>query len=242
MYTGFHTAASGLTAQSRILDTMGNNIANADSAGYKKDYLVTTTFGEHLEMQNGVNVGNVNFGTRADATYTSFEQGAEISTGRPLDFFIKGEGFFNIIMPDGTVRLTRNGQFSLNQDGFLTDSRGNTVAGQNGPILIGSSDFTVDEAGRIYRDGQYLDVLAVTAPADYNNLDKIDEGYFVNTGAAGENIDFSVIQGSVEASNIDMVQEMADMIASSRNFQSCSRIIKVFDEIMDMAANQVGRL
>ena len=99
----------------------------------------------------------------------------------------------------------------------------------------------MDEAGRIYRDGQYL-TSCVTAPADYNNLDKIDEGYFVNTGAAGENIDFSVIQGSVEASNIDMVQEMADMIASSRNFQSCSRIIKVFDEIMDMAANQVGRL
>ena len=95
---------------------MGNNIA-MPSAGYKKDYLVTTTFGEHLEMQNGVNVGNVNFGTRADATYTSFEQEPRFLQDVRWTFYQR-RGFFNIIMPDRTVRLTRNGQFSLNQDGF----------------------------------------------------------------------------------------------------------------------------
>ena len=219
MYTGFYTAASGLTTQNKVVDVMGNNIANADTAGYKKDYLVTSTFGEHLQRQNGREIGNVNFGSRADHTYTSFEQGIETGTGRTLDFLIKGDGFFNVTMPDGTTRLTRNGQFSLDADGYLVDNRGNMINCQNGPVMIGNADFTVDEYGRGYL-----------------------EGYFVNTGAENNEFNYSVVQGSIESSNIDMVEEMADMIASSRSFQACSQVIKIFDEIMNKSANQVGRL
>ncbi len=242
MYTGFYTAASGLTTQNKVVDVMGNNIANADTAGYKKDYLVTSTFGEHLQRQNGREIGNVNFGSRADHTYTSFEQGIETGTGRTLDFLIKGDGFFNVTMPDGTTLLTRNGQFSLDADGYLVDNRGNMINCQNGPVMIGNADFTVDEYGRVYLEGNYLDTLAITCPADYNNLEKAGEGYFVNTGAENNEFNYSVVQGSIESSNIDMVEEMADMIASSRSFQACSQVIKIFDEIMNKSANQVGRL
>ena len=242
MYTGFYSAASGMVANNRKIDVLSNNVANADTAGYKKDYIVTASFGEHMLAQNGVNVGNVNYGVRPDATYTSFIQGSENVTGRSLDMLIRGEGFFNVIMPDGTVWLTRNGQFELDENGFLVDSRGNMISGANGPIMVGGADFTVNENGEIFRDGVYIDTLLITCPADYNNLDKVGEGYFVNNGGLNGEFGFSVIPGSKETSNLNMVDEMADMIAASRQYQSCAKVVQIFDEIMEKAANQVGKV
>lgn len=242
MYTGFYSAASGLIANSRAVDVVANNLANADTAGYKKDFLITTSFGEHMLVQNGTALGAVNFGVRPDITHTSFEQGGETVTGCTLDLLIRGEGFFTILLPDGTTRLTRNGQFELNENGFLTDGRGNMVVCANGPVMIGDADFTVDHEGRIFRGGVYLDTLSITCPADYGSLSKADEGYYVNTGGAAGEFNFSVVQGSLERPNTNMAEEMTEIIGLSRHFQSCANVIKIFDEIMEKAANQVGKV
>ena len=95
--------------------------------------------------------------------------------------------------------------------------------------------------GRIFR-AVYLDTLLITCPADYGSLSKADEGYYVNTaGAAGE-FNFSVVQGSLERPNTNMAEEMTEIIGLSRHFQSCANVIKIFDEIMEKAANQVGKV
>ena len=122
MYTGFHTAASGLTAQSRILDTMGNNIANADSAGYKKDYLVTTTPESISRCKTGLTWAML-ISARGRMRHTR-------RLSRSRDFYrtsvglLSKEGLFQYHNAgrDGTPDKKR--AVSLNQDGFLTDSRG----------------------------------------------------------------------------------------------------------------------
>ena len=146
-------------------------------------------------VQNGTALGAVNFGVRPDITQTSFEQGGETVTGRTLDLLIRGEGFFTVLLPDGTTRLTRNGQFELNENGFLTDSRGNMVVCANGPVMIGDADFTVDHDGRIFRGRGLPRHLLITCPADYGACQRRTRGIMSTPAARPANSIFSVVQG-----------------------------------------------
>lgn len=241
MIRGFYTAATGLQTQSKAMDVISNNFANADTPGYKKDVLVTTTFGEHMAIHQGQPVGEMSLGNSVDDTLTSFEQGAAEQTGRTLDVCIHGAGFFNVQPPNGGSVLTRNGQFSLNPEGYLVTSQGYLVQGQNGPIQVGTADFTVDEQGRIFVGDQYVDTFDIVCPADWNVLTKIGEGFFNNPQ---DNVPFTGVleQGALEMPNIDITKQMTDMISSIRHFQSCSQVIRMLDQIMQKSANEVGRL
>lgn len=241
MIRGFYTAATGLQTQSKVMDVLANNFANADTPGYKKDILVTTSFGQYMATQQGQPVGEMTFGNRVAGTFTSFEQGATEQTGRTLDICIHGAGFFNVQLPDGGSLLTRNGRFFLNEEGYLVTAQGYLVQGQNGPIQVGTADFTVDPQGQIFVDGQYVDTLDIVCPADWNGLAKVGEGYFVNPQ---NRVPFTGVleQGAIELSNMDIIQQMTDMLSSFRNYQTCSQIVRMLDQIMQKSANEVGRI
>ncbi len=246
MIRGLYTAGSGMLTSGRAIDLIGNNIANSATAGYKSDRLMTTTFGERLTYQIGLEnrqIGSMSSGVAADQVSTSFTQGAISETGNPLDLAIAGDGFFAVETSDGETMLTRNGQFLVDQEGYLTDAAGNRVLGEKGTIRMETADIQVDTSGRIYMGGEYRDTLKIISPKDSVGVTKAGEGLFSFDDGAEQN-DFTgqILQGCTESSNVDMVTEMSEMMVRSRSFQSCSKIVQMTDEILEKTVNEIGRV
>ena len=245
MTRGVYIAATGLLSQARSLDVIGNNLANLETAGYKKDVLTKKSFGDHLTYRlspegGAAQIGSSSSGVIADGTITQYSQGETERTNRNLDLAIQGEGFFTVILQDGTPALTRDGQFTLDQDGYLTDFAGNRVQGTNGLIQLNNPDFTVDQSGNIYSGNTLAGTLMITCPADPTSVKKQGEGLYSFSGAS---VGFTgrIEQGALEASNVDMTSEMAGMIAGTRSFQTCAQIVRTMDEMMSKAV-QLGSL
>jgi len=244
MGRGIYTAATGLISNTRSMNVTGNNLANLETAGYKKDSITKRSFGDHLTYllsQNGEadEIGTLTHGVISDETVTDYGQGALLGTGRSLDLAIGGEGFFTVMRANGTA-LSRNGRFSLDGEGYLTDGAGNRVLGEGGQIKIENMDFSVDEKGNIYEDGKLTDTLRITCPADGAAVTKLGEGFY---GYEGDTAAFEgkIVQGALESSNVDVAGEMARMITDTRAFQSCAQVVRTMDETISKGV-QLGSL
>jgi flagellar basal-body rod protein FlgG len=147
MMKGFYTATSGLINRGNVINTISNNIANSNTAGYKKDDCILKSFGEHmtyrLSSKNSAEIGQTSGGIVLDEIYTQYEQGNLQNTANPFDLAIEGEGFFTLQLANGERALTRNGQFQMSKDGYLIDLQGNMVLSTNGPLKIDTSNFYV---------------------------------------------------------------------------------------------------
>ena len=155
MYQGFYNLASGMLTQSRNLNVVSNNMVNIQTAGYKKDKMVSSTFQEEMMYRTGKHYkeGSEALATTskirtAERTYVNYEQGAFDQTDGIYDFAMGDRGFFCIETPMG-IRYTRNGSFSVDEEGYLTLNGMGRVLGTDGPIQIDNEDFTVDSRGRI---------------------------------------------------------------------------------------------
>lgn len=246
MIKGLYTAGSGMLTSGRAIDLIGNNLANASTVGYKSDRLITKTFGERLTYQVGLEsapIGSTGAGVAQDQVSISFAQGAIGETGRALDFAIAGDGYFAVETAEGETALTRNGQFTIDAEGRLTDMGGNRVLGERGPVELETADIQVDASGRIYAGGEYLDTLKIAGPQDPAGMTKRGGGLFSFDGGA-ELGPFTgqVLQGCTESSNVDMVTEMSEMMRYSRSFQTCSKLVQMTDEILGKTVNEIGRL
>lgn len=186
MYQGFYELTSGMLTQQRNLNTISNNLANIETAGYKKDTQVNSTFDEEMLIRTGrynkKNPKELGVQTpivKADETLTDFSQGVLHETGQKYDFAIEGEGFFNIQTNEG-IRYTRNGSFSLNADGDLMLDGLGLVLGQDGnPIHLDNEDVNMDSYGRIIyqADGRIAGQIRLTG-LDTNQLVKEDSGLY----------------------------------------------------------------
>lgn len=249
MVRGFYAAGSGMLANSRKLDIAAGNIANSRTSGYKKDKAVSSAFQERLVLRTdggalseAQQIGNISQGQTIAGVYTSFEQGSIVQTGNAFDLAIDGEGFFSMLGPDNTVLYTRNGEFFLDGYGYITDSAGWLLLGENGPINTQGRVFDVSPDGVVSVDGTPIDRLAIFCPANYDALAKRDRGMFAATGAAGQRpFTGNVLQGCVEASNANMVDEMMSIIQSQRSFQSCSQVVRIIDATLQKAV-ELGRM
>lgn len=247
MITGLYAATSGMLANSRALDTIGNNVSNAGSAGYKTDDVIFTSFGDALTYRIGgsvtAGVGTTSNGALVDTVYTDYRQGNLEETGRSLDLALWGNGFFTVRQPNGAEALTRNGQFAVDANGYLIDAMGNQVLGQNGALQVGIAEIAVDGTGRVYAAGQYIDTLRITSPQDPAALTKQEGGLL--TGFAGQPQaawDGKVQQGYLETSSVDLGEEVTGMIERSRAFQSCSQMVKMLDTVLEKTVNEIGRI
>ena len=236
MIRGLYTAGTGLTNAARNIEVAGNNVTNCDTVGYKKDEAVSVSFNEYMNysMANtgSKEIGRIANGVELGQVYAVLEQGGLKQTGKDTDFAILGEGFFTLITPDGKNQLTRNGQFGVDESGYLTDDFGNIVLGEAGPINVGQSDFSVTATGEVQVNGENKGKLLITCPTDLNALTK-EEGtlfsYVGNTKAfQGE-----IRQGVLENSNVEITDEMTDIMSYTRSFQSCSQMIKMIDKITE---------
>jgi flagellar basal-body rod protein FlgG len=254
MFRGFYTLTSDMLTQQRRLNVISNNMANAATPGFKKDSLMTTTFAEALAYRTGsidksdqTPLSTIAMMRVADEKITSYEQGGFDTTGRPLDVAIAGEGFFVIQTPGGENVYTRNGSFTLDEEGYLFLQHIGRVAGADGnPIMLATDKIEFKWDGTIvHADSQTpMGKLAVVGFTDYYPLEKTGEGMFLNEDPANVyEMDMPDVRWRMlERSNVNAMDEMVAMITSQRAIQSASQIIKMYDMIMSKAANEIGRL
>jgi len=234
---GMTESVETLLMQEQRLNQISNNLANVDTAGYKKD---NVTFWEMLYTASD-NRQRVGKGVK---NLTDYAQGVMDMTANPLDIAISGNGYFKIQTPSG-VRYSRAGNFQLNSRGQLSTGDGNLVLGDGGPIALTNSNFEVSPDGRIVANGATVGKLAIVNFTDPRGLIKEGANLFrpknnsVQEDAAG---DYTVKQGFLEKSNVNSVVEMTEMIDLHRAYESQQKVITTIDEIDDQSIRRVGKL
>lgn len=274
MYQGFYNLTSGMLTQQRKLNVVSNNMVNVQTAGYKKDTMTQKTFQEEMLIRTGkynkdnpsdlVTTSKI---VTAEQTYTDFEQGAFEQTDDIYDFAIGGNGWFSIQTNAG-VMYTRNGSFSVDQEGYLElNNLGRVLGANDQPIQIPTENFTVDTAGNIIvntssaalytgepgneatetTDQQTVSYgqIKLVDFQDLTQLHKEDNGLYSTNQAA------TVVNGQdgtqlqwtmLERANVDMVDEMTQMISSQRALQGAAQMLKMYDNLMARASSDVGKL
>jgi flagellar basal-body rod protein FlgG len=223
-------------------ETIANNLANASTPGYKKDQIFTR---ELTRAQARLTTRKTDWETpMIDQIYTQHSQGALDRTGNPLDLALEGEGFLTVESSDGTALLTRAGNFEIDNEGYIATPDGGRLLGDGGPINVGGGKVVVSESGQVQVDGDAVANIRVVEVDDRNALRKIGQSEFmipdgVNPTAA---INFTIRQGYLETSNVDIIKEMVEMIISYRNYEADAQALKSQDESLENLINNVGRI
>lgn len=266
MLRGFYTAASGMIAEQRRQEALSNNITNANTPGYKADQPTLRAFPELLMKQMGSTsipttrglkypfnnaIGKLNTGVYVQENVPTFVQGDMRETGISTDLALvngvlpdeTGGLFFTLQGEDGEQRYTRNGNFTVDGQGFLVTNQGHYVLDQAGNLIQPNGlDFAVAGDGTIQMAGQTIS-LGIAYTADAAQMAKEGEGMFVGAaGAVPPGATFTVKQGFLERSNVNSLEAMTQMMESYRMFETNQRVLKAYDESMGKAVNEVGRL
>lgn len=257
MVRGLYTAYTGMLNQQKKMDTLSNNLANADTTGYKKEGVTAKTFETQLaiKVKDGSNayidqqIGKLNLGVKIGENYTDYSQGSYRYTGNTYDLALGGDGFFNISFMnkagEQSVKYTRDGNFTIDNEGALRTQDGDYVLGESGEIYIPTNavDVSINKLGEIYADGEYIDTIKITDFEDYNYLKKYGENmYDAVDGATEKEPTATIDQGYLEQSNINVVTEMVNMISLSRTYEANQRLIQTMDDALDKSANQIGKV
>ncbi|MEW6602193.1 MAG: flagellar basal-body rod protein FlgF [Nitrospirota bacterium] len=235
MYKGIYLALSGAVLKRRNMDLFAQNIANANTPGYKKerisfkDYIVPVDNKRDLTPDGRV---------MADLSkrIIDFSSGTIQRTGNALDLAINGEGFFAL---EGN-RYTRNGNFMISSDGYLATKEGVKVLGDGGPIAMQVGNIEISPSGDVLVDGAPSGKVSVVNFSDTGVLKKVGAGMF-ETAEAGSDVTAQISQGFLEQSNVNAIQEMVQMMASTREFESYQKIIQSFDEAASKTINELGK-
>ena len=256
MLRGFYTAASGILTQQRTLDVLTNNMANVNTPGFRASRVVSTTFEqEYLTRLEGYNTGRIGTGTpmrMVSEVPVRFDPSSLEETGRPYDMAIDGEGYFNIQAPEdeegneGARYLTRNGNFDIDENNQLVLPGVGVVLGQDGPIELETSDFTVESDGSVYdATGDLVGQLLLTIPPEGTEIEQVQNGLYQTADMdANEAVPEStkLVQGWIERSNIDLNREYTMVMEAQRAFQACSTALQIIDDIDQKAASQIAAL
>lgn len=256
MVRGLFTAYTGMVNEQKRLDVISNNLANSATVGYKVEKVASQSFDEVLTIKirdhsvgyTNQAIGSMSLGVKVGEVYTDYNQGAFVETGNPFDLAIDGNGFFTLRCPTNSgeqiTRYTRNGNFKMTQDGFIVDVNGNHLQGESGDIQVPvDATITIDKAGAIYANGEYLDTLALTDFEDYDYIEKYgDNLYQVVDGASYTMATGMINQGYTEQSNVNVVSEMVDMITVTRAYEAGQKVMQTVDGMLDAACNTVGRI
>lgn len=247
MLKGLYTSALGLAAVNRQQEISANNLANANTVGYKKENVVLRSFPDmlirclHDPAAAGDKppvVGTLSTGLQLAAIVTDYSKGNIRETGNPFQLALMGEGYFTVNTPRGE-RYTRNGDFKLSPEGMLVTDDGYPVLGTNGEIILANGDLNVDQWGRVFSDGQEIDSLRIVT---FNNP-LVKEGSSLFSGEDPRDTAAPMVaQGCLEDSNAVAIEEMINMINIMRAYEANQRVIQTHDATLDKTVNEVGRL
>jgi len=247
MIRGLYAGASGMVAEAIRTDVIANNLANVNTAGYKKDIPVNKEFANVLitrinDGRNSAGIGSVGSGVMIDGVATIQSGGVMRSTGNDFDLAIAGKGFFTVETPQG-VRYTRNGTFARNTQGELITQDGYRVLGQNGPLRIKGGKMVVNDDGRVLVDNAPIGKLQLVEFDNEKQLIKEGASLFAPLpGQNGKLATGGVRQGILEMSNVNVIGEMVNLISSYRTYEINGKVVQSHDQLMGKAANEVGRL
>lgn len=258
MLRGMYTAASEMLTEKRNLNTIGNNLANVSTTGYKSQTMVTTTFKDMM-------LDRADFTTREDRTrlhnssvrrivseeVTDYTEGTLKGTDSRFDFAIIGDGFFRIQTPQNGIVYTRDGSFTLDDQRCLALAGVGKVLGTDGnPIQLDSEYIEGMPDGTIYikdmndqyiesgKDGEPLSAnLSVVTFENPDSLIKFDAGLFKSDDAPVELAQPKLMWKTLELSNVDTLRETINMITAQRSIQSCSQIVKLYDQLLEKAVD-----
>lgn len=253
MIRALYTAASGMSAQQKNLDTVANNLANSATAGFRQRRLQF----EDMIYQNLITPGSpsttstvsaglqIGLGVKAAATEVIQTQGDFNQTGNQLDIAIQGGGFFQVQQPDGTLAYTRNGSFHMNAQGLIVSSEGNQLLPAI-TVPANSTNLSISTYGVVSATipGQttpaQLGTIQLANFANPGGLDSIGGSLFRQTTSSGNAVTDTpggstgvgtLEQGYLENSNVDVVQEFVQMILAQRAYESNSKVIKTADDM-----------
>ncbi len=257
MIRGLYTAASGMIARQAQMDNLTNNLANTNTPGYKLQNMTFKSFDEAVifNMDNKVGstafknvIGSIEMGVAIDQTNTDFTQGTLQDSDRNLDFSLSGDGFFTTVAPDGTERYTRSGRFLVAADGRLVTPNGYSVLGvdENGnktPIILSDQSITLESDGS-FTSGNRKYSFAISQFQNTNSLERNADNMYVSNGNENPTLtqNTGVKQYSIEASNVDIIKSITDMISIMRSYESNQKVIDYIDDTLDKAVNQVGKV
>lgn len=249
MFQGFYNATSGMLTQNRNLNVISNNMGNVSTPGFKSDKFIATTFREELVSRTGnkdkKNTSPLGYQSKiraSDLTVTDFTNSAYAPTRNVLDFALSGDGFFCIQTNNGTV-YTRNGSFTLDDQGYLYLPTVGRVLGQNGPIYLGTDKIRVDSAGRITSENGNR-TFGTLQIVDFQNYDtqlvKTNGNVFIAPGGGAVASDAKVVNQALESSNVDAVEQMVNMMGGQRALQSSAQVMKMYDQLIAKMVSQLG--
>jgi len=241
MIKGLYQSASAMIPHVKIQEITANNLANASAPGFKRDMLFTKEL-SHAQAKNYPKKSDWET-PMIDQVYSEYEQGMLDKTDNPLDLAIEGNGFFTFEMEDGTTVLSRNGSFTVDPSGYLVNSDGHRLLGDGWPINVGEGTVSIAETGQIEADQSLVGNIRVVDIEDKSSLQKVGDSAFqipegINLVSA---VNFAIKQGYLESSNVNVIKEMVNMVASFRSFESDAQALKAQDDSLEKLINNVGR-
>jgi len=254
MDSSMRTSASGMMAQQRMIDVIANNLANVNTTGFKRsrvsfeDVLYETVQGARMTNANTAeSVGPVQIGkgVRVGAVLRLHNDGAPEMTQRPLDVAIQGDGFFQVQRPDGTTGYTRDGGFTLSDGGTIVTKDGHpllpevTVPADSTSVTINANGVVTALAAGSNAPSE-IGRIEIARFLNPNGLIATGQNEFVESSASGSPVTGypedegmgGLLQGALESSNVEIVQEMTDMIAAQRAYEINAKAIQASDEMM----------
>ena len=189
-------------------------------------------------------IGTLNDGVRLDRLEINFQQGQLFETGNTLDAAIRGKGFFQVETQEG-LRYTRDGSFKLNQNNELVTTEGYRILGTNGPIVLNGEKVAFSPMGEVIVNDQTINRLNIIDIDNIKDLRKIGGNLFKiedNMQLQTRPFQGEVVQGFLENSNVDAIKEMVEMMTMFRNHESSQRVIKAYDDLLQRAVNEVGKV
>lgn len=253
---------SGLDAQQTDIATISNNLANASTVGFKKSRAVFEDLlyqninqpggksSQNTELPAGLMLGA---GAKVVATQKEFTQGNLLTTENSLDLMIEGDGFFEILMPDGNISYTRNGQFMLNENGEMVTPGSGYLLQPTITIPDDAQSITVSSEGEVSVSqlGQAEDTvvgqLTISNFINPQGLEPLGQNVYSETGVSGTPIQGtpgldglgSIRQGALETSNVNVTEELVNLIESQRIYEMNSKVISAVDEMMSFVSQQL---
>ena len=266
MVKGLYTAHTGMVNEMKRLDILANNLANADTTAYKKEGTTSRTFADEMSLRikdssnMGIpkKLGDITYGVHLGQVYTDYSTGNFKVTDNTTDFAIEGNGFFAVAFTDKqgntSVKYTRDGAFTVNKEGYLVTKDGDYVLnatgamngdpGQNNYIRLDpNAAITVNKLGYVMQNNQIVGTIGMVDVDNYDYLEKYGENLY-NLLPGGNRIatDSNIEQGTLETSNVNVVNEMVNMITIQRAYEAGQKVITSIDGTLDRAVNNVGKV
>jgi flagellar basal-body rod protein FlgG len=253
-------AVSGMLAHQRMLDVVSNNLANANTTGFKRMLAHTTDTGYQAGLTAPVGPGGLDVhlvgigeGTQLADINSEFGPGALQATGNPFDVALQGDGFFQVSQPNGPTAYTRDGSFTIDAAGRLVTASGLPVQSATGGDLVlpqGTLSAHLDDTGQLLATDatgteRVIGTLGISQFPNSTGLQANGQNVWTATAASGAATPVIqgaanapvIVAGALEASNVDMADEFTRMMLAQRGYQMNAKVVQSWDEIEQMANN-----